>query len=1591
MRKFFIKRPLAMLLCIVMVLSMIPVLPIAAMADNEFKVYSDSNAVSSVAVPRNGAVTLTAKNSDAAAFQWQIQAAPGLWVNIQGENEATINLRYAMVANLMTNGAAAIRCVSGDRITDEITVTLDPAAPEFDTPAPSNQIIVQKEATVVEAPAVDMAALEEEYNAASEAADAAQVRYDAVLAEKNAAQKAYDEAAAAEAAAKAAYDAAVAPAETTAAMEAATETTAAAPAVNAEELKAAWEQASANTSAAKAVLNEKAAALAAEEAAYTAAMDALDAAEAKVTAAMSQQGYGVMAAAEADVPTTYTVVINYVFADGEQAASPYTATVAAGSALNVTVNSPSVLGYAPDKATVTINEDSVTNNITETVTYQPAEVNFTVKHYQQNLNDDHYTLVETETKPGYTESPVGKDLGKTYSGFYSLLYDETVEIAADGSTEVEIYYDRYYYLMNFDLDGGYGVEPIYARYGAPIEWKTPVKQGYTFAGWTPDPQGVTTMPAENRTYKASWTLHNTVPVTVIFWGENPNDEGYSYDHSGSVQAEPGKDFTFSDSLQFIICGQESHTHTDDCTYACGKTEHTHTAEECGWACNQTEHSHSASCYTLTCTESTEHTHTTACYANVGEATSHSLAPDNPVNGQIYKWSFIFATGESIYINGTWYKYTGGRDNVENGQIMPAICGKTEHKHTDYTGSCYTRTCGQDAHTHQNSCGYACGQEAHTHSAASCGMSCGKTEHTHINSCYQTGAGMDSDKWTFVSSETVTVAADGSSVVNVYYDRVEYMVQFYLNKTDNEITDIRITAKWGASIYDKWPTYDGSSSWYTSKYYNDSSEWQVGIQTMPVGGAKRYGPKSGSSSYTAYYYVEIVPGEQETDETGNFVTYQGMTFKLHHSDTSASSGSVSASDRYAIEGFEYKGEQTSDGSFTNAKFYYTRNSYNLEYMSSGSKLEDKTASVKYEAPLSPYSITPPYPSNLEPNAYVFEGWYTDQYFHNKVDWTNDTMPASDVMVYAHWVPKTHTVTFALDKDAEPGSLVGYPNQTVPHGSKITPVEEPKNGSYDFIGWFYEDENGVEKAFDPENMPVNRDLNLYGKWSASTMVPYTIKYAVENGDGTLTYIADDTTGNALALTTKTFEAKTGDELKEGYQSGYFPKEASHSITMSADEGAKNEFTFIYVPKEKVPYTVRYLEEGTNTVLHDPKTVETRDAIVTETFEPVPGYMPDAYQKRLVLSADDEQNVIIFWYVKDSTHAPLHIVHYTQNIEGDGYTVYQESTDINALIGKTYSEDPLTIPGFTHNPNAEGTVMSGKMTAEGLELRLYYDRTLYPYEFRFLEQGTNKVLAAPVTGTARYQAHVSHIAENIPGYTIVSQNPQAILIAMEDPAVSMNVRTFYYQEKQVTIDYKVVGPDGNIDATGNIGTVTPASETIKVRTDVAGGSTAAAKDNTYKFVGWYKDEGCTQSVGTDAHYTPVKTGDVVDGVAQTYEAATYYAKFDHNLSSMKVTKIVEAGATYDRDDVFVFDISSVDGKFTISLKAGETVTINNVVVGQEYTVTERTENSRYDITSANGQKLTPKPRDEEIATVIFKNKLERDEWLGETSTDLNVFKSN
>ena len=1243
---------------------------------------------------------------------------------------------------------------------------------------------------------------------------------------------------------------------------------------------------------------------------------------------------------ESPAPSTYTIIINYKFADGTQAAPSWSAQVATGSTYTQDVQSPVVVGYTPDYAVVHVEASKA---ITYTVTYQPAEVEFTVKHYQQNVSKDEYTLADTETKKGFTESAVGAGLAKTdYTGFYSLLYDTTTKIAADGSTVVEVYYDRNYYLMNFDLDGGYGVEPIYARFGAPISVDTPTKPGYTFKGWNNTIP--TAMPAENRSYKAQWEAGDAAKVTIVVWGENADNEEYSFYHNSEIMAKPGEKLTLDDLQGKLICGKEEHTHSSACGINCS-------------------HAHDAACYGGMKQENPVDGKTGSANENIAQF--KNLTGGALQNGKVYRVKCDGAattTGYDkyyLYYNNTWYLVSA--ENI-SGSALATSKKVNAHSHSWNIDNKKDQFWVYNSklsctHTHDDSC-----------------YTCGKEEHTHTSACYyNTGFMENPNLWKLVKSDEVTVAADGTTILNVYYDRVEFTLHF--RKANSNRDDYgTIKAKWGANIreaFNQKCKSAGTSNW--SEKSNAEGPWTSYLDIMPTEGRTYYANTEGYGTSTAYYYVEGLDGKD----------------KLFYENKSTGTGyTVTVEEFIEISGFTFNPDRSSKvgDDFNGAKFYYTRNSYNLKFYNYNAYVDGKGGSVQYEAPLSGYSFTPDYPAGLEPNAYVFDGWYTTAgcYEGSKADLNIMTMPASDVILYAKWVAKAHTVKAYQTKDAlEKGEDALHTYRNVPHGTTVTnPPADPKNGQYTFVGWFYISDTGEEKAF-TFSMPVNRDLNLYAKWSSNTLMSYTVEYKLENG----TQIAPPTTGSALAGSTKTFNAKTGTELNEGYQSGYFPKVSSHSLTIDIADPSKNKYTFVYVAKDEVEYTVRYLDKTTGEpvvvdgVPTPDKVVKTRDAVVTETFEQITGYAPDAYQKQLVLAA--EGNEIIFWYVKDDAHAPLQIIHWTQNIEGDGYTEYQSSTNLNVVIGTECSETPLTIPGFTYNGTKSNA--SGELTAAGLVLNLYYDRIEYPYEFRFLEQGTDKKLADAVTGNARYQAQVTQKAKDIPGYTLVSAENQAINIAIEDPAnvASKNVKTFYYTEQVVNIKYEVVGP------TASCGTLDNYQESqLKVTTGEVKGSTPTAAEG-FKFVGWYEDEACTHPVDGSwvaaNKLTPGKTKNYGTDEAPVmgYEAATYYAKFEYDVADLTIKK--EGAEDIDENQSFIFTVTGPNNfSAKVVIQGNRSVTIKGLKVGT-YTVTEDTDWSwRYTPQGGNSQEITLSAT--EPNTVTFTNTRSKGKWLGGDAYKLN-----
>ena len=541
---------------------------------------------------------------------------------------------------------------------------------------------------------------------------------------------------------------------------------------------------------------------------------------------------------------TVTITIQYLdFATmgGTEAAiyTPYTATIEKGGEFKDDITSPTFLGFAPyydaddpidgkdytdDASKVVLNLPNVQEDVVIKVWYKAVEVPFAVKFFFQNINDDLYTertdlyhqgeaLTGTIIENDFLEGLAGHPEG------FSKLYHIPESVAADGSTVFECYYDRNYYLIQFDLNGGYGVDPIYGRYGAPYIVNDPIRHGWVFQGWDlmdvdsdadgkPDDYDGNinvmpgTIPAANCYYRAVWATTQTT-YKVVYWAQSPDDPDTlipeSLKDTPSASGDPKATLEYLGSREVAVHpashplkgqpvksddevnGENDLEKYKDSMYACGKDEHDH-VDACYGNCDASSpHTHLRSCYTNNDFYQISSGSTAETYLNI---LKDKLPTGEPQNGYFYKYLYRSTYNSTyynyFYIENTWhYVGTGNTTNGINVSITnPSGDGQ-------YTSAQATPKCGSTEHTHTQDC-----------------LSCKLEEHKHVDSCKKT---VDMSQLEFYDCDKqVKVEGDGSTVVNVYYRYKKYSLRFIYAKEKTSDGSIHVVGgtTWPFGTYNK---------------------------------------------------------------------------------------------------------------------------------------------------------------------------------------------------------------------------------------------------------------------------------------------------------------------------------------------------------------------------------------------------------------------------------------------------------------------------------------------------------------------------------------------------------------------------------------------------------------------------------------------------------------------------------------------------------------------------------------------------------------------------------------------------------------------
>ena len=136
---------------------------------------------------------------------------------------------------------------------------------------------------------------------------------------------------------------------------------------------------------------------------------------------------------------------------------------------------------------------------------------YLVEHWQENIIDENYTKLETETERG----EAGRDseaVAKEYKGFTAQAITQE-KVKADGSTVIKVLYKRNIISLILDLQGGKtttelknedGKNILEGKFGASVNVENPTKENFAFGGFTPELPKTFLLDEDKKEYVAQW-------------------------------------------------------------------------------------------------------------------------------------------------------------------------------------------------------------------------------------------------------------------------------------------------------------------------------------------------------------------------------------------------------------------------------------------------------------------------------------------------------------------------------------------------------------------------------------------------------------------------------------------------------------------------------------------------------------------------------------------------------------------------------------------------------------------------------------------------------------------------------------------------------------------------------------------------------------------------------------------------------------------------------------------------------------------------------------------------------------------------------
>ena len=612
-----------------------------------------------------------------------------------------------------------------------------------------------------------------------------------------------------------------------------------------------------------------------------------------------------------------------------------------------------------------------------------------------------------------------------------------------------------------------------------------------------------------------------------------------------------------------------------------------------------------------------------------------------------------------------------------------------------------------------------------------------------------------------------IKGNGATIVNIYYTRNVYEVKFYRstgsswNPGWSEITNNRISAKYGANIRDQWP----GGQWKVSP---SGSVYQTNIDVMPLGGTSFY--ETSQYNGSAKYYLE--------DLNGNYV--------LDHTDTGASTtATISKEDRYNITGFTVNESKSGkDGErYNGASFYYDRNSYNVVYISHGQTVN--TASYKYQQSIADagnYKLTTP-PVGME--KYIFTGWCADPFGLPEYVFDGKTMPAQNITVYAYWAAPTVSGVAYITMEGTGGK-----NLTIPYGgtideSMLPDPQKPAGDGWTFAGWTTK--NGDTYTPFHFSTKIYENIELYPYYTNKNS--YTVTYT--DGKNTVTDMKHYAPGAHADVRANTFPVPEGKvflgwaETADGnvkYQPNdklrmnasvtlhavWGNKDAVVSLTYNANGGSGAD----HVEKEIVNNGLVTLWDGSSF---------SRTGYTLVGWSTDPNAASAEYKTGSTARVDSTGDNILYAVWKANENTAYKVEFYCEQTDG-AYTLAKtepRTGTTDTTVSVTDTDKGYGVPAHVYDAANANNVESGTVAADGsLTLKLYFKRNTAEYTIHHYLKGTEVQVAPDQTGTMTIGDTLTASASTALGaeYTSAHANSYSPSQSLKMKATG-NVITVYY----------------------------------------------------------------------------------------------------------------------------------------------------------------------------------------------------------------------